>query len=223
MIDDPSDPGSQEPESLEALMASLERLEAEIRTKFKGLFVQNDDMYVADFYVMGALRRMLALTKGFRRMIEDRNFLCAAPLVRMQLDNALRVFALSLVRDREGLARRLLDAEPLSKLKDEAGEKMRDAYLVGKLSEAYAWVKPLYQETSGFVHLSERHFFAAIAKTDEADKTVHLSLSADDGPRAEAEYFDVVRAFRDALRLTGLVMLGYLAARAHLDRSRKGG
>jgi hypothetical protein len=214
MTQETSGDEGREPKTLVDMLSSLGKLEAEIRSKFKALFEQNKDMYLADFYVMGALRRMMALTKGFRRMIEDRNFLCAAPLVRMQLDNALRVFALSLVMDREALAKQLLDGEPLSKLKDAAGQKLRDGYLVDKLSEHYDWVKPLYQETSGFVHLSERHFYTAITKTNDADKTFHLSLSADDGARADEEYFDVVHAFRDALRLTGVVMLGYLSARA---------
>lgn len=202
------------PPTLAELLQGLGALQGDIRSKFKTTFERNNNMYRADFYVMGALRRVMALTKGFVRMIEDRNFLCAAPLVRMQLDNALRVFALSLVADRETLAGKLLDGEPLSKLKGDAGEKLRDAYLVEKLSEHYDWVKPLYAETSGFVHLSERHFFVAISKTDETERMVYLSLSPDDGPWADEEYFDVIRAFRDALQLTGIVMLGYLEARA---------
>lgn len=201
-------------EGLDAKLQSLDEFETSLRHKVKELFDLNHDMYLADWYVFGALRRMMALTKGFRRMVEDRNFLCAAPLVRLQLDNALRIFALSLVSNPNALASKLLDGEPLSRQKDDAGKRLRDAYLVGRLSAHHDWVEALYEETSGFVHLSERHFFAAIVQTNDEDHTVRFSLSADDGDRDEAEYLPVVRAFHDAQRLTGEMVVSYMTARA---------
>lgn len=200
-------------------LTKLTELQQQILGTSKKLFDQNKSMYLADFYVMGALRRILALAKGFRSQIEDRNFLCAAPLVRMQLDTALRLYALSLVSNREEVAKQLLDGVPLSKLKDAQGQKLRDAYLVDQLSETYAWVKPLYAETSGFVHLSERHFFTSIAKTNDEEQVVHLSITSEDDGRAEADYYEVVDAFHESTRLAGIVLAGYLLARTKMAGS----
>jgi len=200
-------------------LAKLSALEQQIIATSKQLFDQNKAMYLTDFYVMGALRRILALAKGFRRQIEDRNFLCAAPLVRMQLDTALRVYALSLVANRDETAKQLLDGTPLSKLKDAKGQKLRDAYLVDQLSGSYEWVKPLYAETSGFVHLSERHFFTSIAKTNDDDRVVHLSITSEDDGRSEADYYQVVEAFHESTRLAGTVIGGYLLARTKMAGS----
>jgi hypothetical protein len=200
-------------------LAKLAALQQQIVATSKKLFDQNKSMYLADFYVMGALRRILALAKGFRSQIADRNFLCAAPLVRMQLDTALRVYALSLVSNRDDVAKQLLDGVPLSKLKDAKGQKLRDAYLVDQLSETYAWVKPLYAETSGFVHLSERHFFTSIAKTNDEEQVVHLSITSEDDGRSEADYYEVVDAFHESTRLAGTVIAGYLLARTKMAGS----
>ena len=200
-------------------LAKLAALQQQILATSKKLFDQNKSMYLADFYVMGALRRVLALVKGFRSQIEERNFLCAAPLVRMQLDTALRVYALSLVSNREEVAKQLLDGIPLSKLKDAKGQKLRDAYLVDQLSETYAWVKPLYAETSGFVHLSERHFFTSIAKTDDQEQVDPLSITSEDDGRFETDYYEVVEAFHESTRLAGTVLAGYLLARTRLAES----
>ncbi len=200
-------------------LAKLAALQQQILGTSKKLFDQNKSMYLSDFYVMGALRRVLALVKGFRSQIAERNFLCAAPLVRMQLDTALRVYALSLVSNREDVAKQLLDGVPLSKLKDAKGQKLRDAYLVDQLSETYAWVKPLYAETSGFVHLSERHFFTSIAKTDDQEQVVHLSITSEDDGRSETDYYEVVEAFHESTRLAGTVLAGYLLARTKMAGS----
>lgn len=200
-------------------LTKLTELQQQVLGTSKKLFDQNKSMYLADFYVMGALRRILALAKGFRSQIEDRNFLCAAPLVRMQLDTALRLYALSLVSNREEVAKQLLDGVPLSKLKDAQGQKLRDTYLVDQLSETYAWVKPLYAETSGFVHLSERHFFTSIAKTNDEEQVVHLSITSEDDGRAEADYYEVVDAFHESTRLAGIVLAGYLLARTKMAAS----
>lgn len=197
-------------------LAKLAALQQQIVVTSKKLFDQNKSMYLADFYVMGALRRILALAKGFKSQIEDRNFLCAAPLVRMQLDTALRLYALSLVSNRDDVAKQLLDGVPLSKLKDAKGQKLRDAYLVDQLAETYSWVKPLYAETSGFVHLSERHFFTSIAKTNDEEQVVHLSITSEDDGRAEADYYEVVEAFHASTRLAGTMVSGYLLARTKM-------
>lgn len=137
----------------------------------------------------------------------------------MQLDTALRLSALSLVSNRDEVARQLLDGVPLSKLKDAKGQKLRDAYLVDQLSETYPWVIPVYAETSGFVHLSQRHFFTSITKTNDEEQIVHLSITSDDEGRSEADYYEVLQAFRESTRLAGTVLAGYLLARTMIAGS----
>jgi hypothetical protein len=67
-------------------------------TMFKRVFDDNKDMFTSDFVLVGALKRTLSLSDGFRKHIRDRNFICAGTLLRAHLDTAGRVSALSLVK-----------------------------------------------------------------------------------------------------------------------------
>lgn len=44
-------------------------------------------------------------------------------------------------------------------MKDRQGVLMNDSYLVKMLAGEYPWVKRLYEETSGYVHLSDKHLY----------------------------------------------------------------
>jgi hypothetical protein len=39
---------------------------------------------------------------------------------------------------------------------------MHDSYLVGKLENDFQWIRSVYENTSGYVHLSEKHFFNSV-------------------------------------------------------------
>lgn len=71
----------------------------EMLTKFKRAFDDNKDMFTSDFVLVGALKRTLSLSDGFRKHIRDRNFICAGTLLRAHLDTAVRVSALSLLKN----------------------------------------------------------------------------------------------------------------------------
>ena len=49
------------------------------------LFDDNKDMFTADFVLVGALKRALSLSDGFRKHIRDRNFICTGTLLRAHL------------------------------------------------------------------------------------------------------------------------------------------
>jgi hypothetical protein len=99
---------------------------------------------------------------GFIELIESRNFIAAAPLIRLQLDNCLRLSAGILVKDPHKFALNVLEGIPIKNQKDMLNEKMTDSYLVKILSKRYPWIDEVYKNTSGYVHLSEKHIFNAM-------------------------------------------------------------
>jgi hypothetical protein len=124
-------------------------------------------------YVVAALNRSLALIDGFSRIIPD-NYICAVPLVRLQLDCALRFSALFLVADQEAFARRVCAGEQINKLEDRDGQKMQDAYLVRKLNAQYPGVNMCYEDGCGYVHFSDAHIFHIHCKTPEGKWQVQV-------------------------------------------------
>ena len=129
------------PETLADKLRRIEGLEAEALKLFhRGLDAPpGRDIYVSDLFLVGAARRALAHCSGFRAMIGARNFPCAAPILRMQLDTGLRIFAGTLVANADDLASAVFRGTRVSTMRDRSGQKMLDAYLVRKLMHEVPW------------------------------------------------------------------------------------
>jgi hypothetical protein len=117
-------------------------------------------------FVAAALHRSISLIHGFCTLIPE-NFLCAASLIRLQLDSALRFSTLWLVADPEDFAKRVASGEPVNTLKDRDGQQLRDGYLVRKLNERYPGMDKCYDDGCGYVHLSDFHFYHVQDRTDD--------------------------------------------------------
>lgn len=161
------------------------------------------EVYQMDLLANGASNRTLALSSGFRLMIEERNLICAGSLLRLQLDTALRFYAAYLVDDPHAFAQEVLKGTRVDKLKDKDGKPMNDAYLVERFAEAEGleWLARVYRETSGYIHLSNKHLFSTFNEVDEEALTVEIKVSATDGNLPEAIYVEAVDAFLAASRL----------------------
>lgn len=194
-------------------LAKIEALEREILHKGRDLMKAGDDAYVADFFVIGAIKRIISLADGFRKLIEARNFTCAAALLRMQIDTAARVYALREIPDLHEFGSKMLAGEHFSRQKSINGQPLKDFYIIAQLAEEYPWVSKVYKETSDLVHLSGRHFFSAIARTDDEARTVHIQISAEDPEKKYEEYFEILDAFFEATKIAGLTVMEYLTAK----------
>jgi len=200
-------------ESLEDKLARIERAEKSVLELFAQVMRPGADMYLADFMLIGIAKRTVSLADGFRSLIVARNFTCAAALVRMQLDTAFRLYAATLVDDPEAYVRKVFHGHPVNKMKDRDGKPLTDSYLAKKLSETYPWIERVYKETSELVHFTNRHIFASAAKLDEATRTVRFMVAAKDPPRPDADYFEVVDCFYEAMRVTATIAAGLIEAK----------
>ncbi len=122
----------------------------------------DSSLYTLDLLACAVFKRSLSLIRGFCTSIREKNFICAAPLVRLQLDNLLRFYASFIVRDPHQFAADILGGAHIRNLRDMDNKRMTDRYLVEKLSEEYEWIKSVYEETSGYIHLSNKHIFNAM-------------------------------------------------------------
>ena len=152
-------------------------------------------LYPLDLFALGAIKRSLSLCAGFKLLIGENNFTCAAAILRMQLDNALRLFAAFVVKEPHKFAVDVMDGISIRKLKDNTGQFMTDRHLVNILSKKYKWVERVYVETSKFVHLSDKHVFGIFTRTNEIDRTADISISARDDDVKKSAYVEAVDAF----------------------------
>lgn len=139
----------------------------------------NGATYVFDLFAHAVLNRSLSIISGFIAAIESENFLCAAPLVRMHLDNLLRYYASQLVDNSSDFAMKVLEGESIRSMKDINGKKMTDSHLVKEVSKKLPWVERVYEETCGYVHLSDKHIFNAVAAI-KGKRTIRVHISGKD-------------------------------------------
>jgi hypothetical protein len=110
-----------------------------------------------DGLVLAALIRSQSTIVGFLAMIEQRNKLCAQPMIRFQLDSAMRLIACLIAKEPEELVQHILNGGKPSKFKDIDGVPLNDYRLHTRLSQEYPEASRVYEDTSGYVHLSRRH------------------------------------------------------------------
>src|SRR5271157_384961 len=137
-----------------------------------GKHMLRDVFFPLDLLAVATLNRSLCLIAGFCTLIESKNIVAAAPLLRMQLDNCLRFSAAWLVEEPHEFAKRVVEGIPISSLKDRRGHCMTDKYLKDTLAAEYPWLKPTYERSSGYVHLSEKHIFNCMKVVSEKERTV---------------------------------------------------
>ena len=128
---------------------------------------------------MASAKRSLATIDGYTTLITAHNFTCAAALVRLHLDTALRIFAGSLVADPHDLAKKIMAGEHVRRIKDKHGQQMKDDYLVRQLSTQCKWVASVYARASGYIHVSDMHVWNTFIPNDGTGQGRMAMTSAD--------------------------------------------
>jgi hypothetical protein len=159
------------------------------------LMYESGPLFPLDLLATAAMNRSLNLTMAFCTLIEVRSFLAAAPLIRLQLDSCLRLSAAWLVDDPHAFADKVLYGERVDKMKDSDGQFMRDNYLTNRLAEEYPWVAEVYKETSGYIHLSNKHIFNAHRPGDE-EGILEGRIAEGDSYVRDDLYLEAIAAFK---------------------------
>ena len=175
-----------------------------IKTVGNIIRANNSAMYQMDLFSSAVVNRSLELSKGFESMIKSGFFLCAAPLLRLQLDNLLRYSALWLVEDPDMVCEAVLGGKAIRKIKDKSGKKMTDAHLVSVLSKSIEWIAPVYDKTCGYIHFSESHFHKTILSAN--DGKIEIGI----GDRAKPVPAEALEEACAAYQAITLELLSYL-------------
>jgi len=160
-------------------------------------------LFALDLLMFAALNRSACLLRGFCDLLESRNFVCAAPLIRLQLDNCLRVMASSMVTDPHKFSRSVLEGTPIRQMTDRKGRNFTDQYLVKTLAADHPWIEDVYSATSSYIHLSERHMANAIRPQPGGEGIVTLKVTAQDFELDPAIYENAVDVFQ---KLTDILL-----------------
>ncbi len=123
-----------------------------------------------DLFFCASLDRCLRLIDGVIPMLEERNLTCAGALLRLQMDNCLRTYAAFIAADKEKVIDCIISGDPIKNEKDTTGQKMTDGHLKDEISKIDSQFAQVYDQASGFIHLSSKAFYQTVAEIGDGNK-----------------------------------------------------
>jgi hypothetical protein len=170
---------------LNKIFESIDKLNLEFIYRVKQIFKNETTkgrLYKSSHLLFSVANRAIALNKGYKLLAENNNYISAISLIRLQVDNCLRLFAMSLVKDRRDFYKAVVNGIHIGNMKDAEGNSMTDEYLVTKIDKMYPQFKELYKNTSGFIHFSNEHLNInniILKNNDESLKNITLIEGVD--------------------------------------------
>lgn len=120
-----------------------------------------------DFYFSASANRCINLITGFVDMLKTRNLTCAGVLLRMQMDNCMRTYAAFIAEDCDAVVDCIIQGGKVNNHRDKNGKKMSDGYLKNEISKMDSVFADVYDQASGYVHLSEKAFYQMVASCED--------------------------------------------------------
>jgi hypothetical protein len=151
----------------------------------------NSTAYDFDFYILSTINRTISLNKAFSTLIKDKNSLTAISIVRLQLDNAIRLHAAKVASNPQDFLDHFFDEKPINQYKD-GKQNFSDKFLVTKLDEEVPGALALYEHLCNFIHFSNSHFQAAKTKSTNPSAMFTFVVGESDvlNENEKNEYYD---------------------------------
>jgi hypothetical protein len=179
-------------------LEALEELDSRLIKTAQSLFLACEaSLYPADLLAIAVANRALCLLNSFLLLIRNGGYIAAAGILRMQLDNVLRLGGVIATADPHDVANQLINGTALAKIKDSQGEKMRDARLRKVVAARLSWVDKTYSLSSDYIHLSKQHILHVLQRSPfNADGHRELEIGSDDAYLDDDQREDLIAAFQ---------------------------
>jgi hypothetical protein len=139
---------------------------------------------IFDLLIFSILNRTVNLNKAFVNSMKDNNFIAAAPLVRINLDSLLRMYAARISEyNLNDFAQKVLNGEHIRRMRYyNSREKLYDTFLVSKLSEIknMDWVKKVYESGNSYVHFCDKIVFSSQQVENKKNRTINFTIGEHD-------------------------------------------
>lgn len=176
---------------LSTRIEQLNMLRAEvISTSYRSI---GETLFKEDLYFCTTADRCTHLIDGFISMLKERNLTCAGVLLRMQMDNCIRTYAVFIAKNKEAVIDCVFTGKQINKEISRHDKKLSDGYLKKELSKIDPFFEQAYNYASGYVHLSNKAFYQTVAKCEATCIENHIGKELPD--RHNYDLLEVADAF----------------------------
>jgi hypothetical protein len=131
------------------------------------LRADNKNLYPMDFFCLWIVHRSLFIISWFYDLIKNKNFICALSLIRLHLDSLLQLYWAYIVNNPHDFVNKIMIWKETREINDKDWNKMTDWYLRkvffrDKNNNEFIWLEKVYEETSWFIHFSNKHIYSTL-------------------------------------------------------------
>lgn len=170
--------------SLEYELAEIDKRKSAILNLGKQLHLIGGVYEWFDIFLFGALNRTVNISKAYCDLIRSNNFLAAAPLVRINMDTLLRLFASILTDyDRNEFAKHIIGGKQVKEMCYKGSKKkLLDKHLHEDLAKVDGkdWVSKIYSVGSSYVHLEQVHILSAFRLRESDERVAEMLIGLND-------------------------------------------
>lgn len=131
------------------------------------------------------------------------------------MDNCMRTYAAFIAADSATVVDCIIQGGKVSDYKDKSGKKMSDGYLKGELSKLDPVFADVYDQASGYVHLSEKAFYQMVASCE--DNKINLYVGPHLLERHNSFLIEASEAFIHFIKLHFRMLKAVAESKERLD------
>lgn len=182
--------------------------------------VIGETLFKIDLYFCAILNKSLQLTDGFISLIQVRNLASAGILLRANMDNCLRLYAMFIASDPDEVVDYLMQGKRIDNLQDKNGKQLKDWYLREQLEKYDAKFSAVYKNASGYVHFSEKGLYQSVSALD-GDYHIGIQVSHEIPEKANEYIMECVQAYTHFLNLFYWMFNDIIRVKKEYDQSQK--
>ena len=205
-------------DQIQANLMELDSLIAQSKEIARGVI--GESLLKIDLCFCSLLDRCVRLSQGFTAMIQTRNITCAGALLRLQMDNCMRLFAVYIAENEDDVADCVITGEKISKLKDKDGQKMSDTYLKERLKQYDEHFPHVYEQASGFIHFSSKAFYSIVQLP--GDNAINFQVGGELPEKINEPLIECLAAYIRYVNLFYQLMNAAVDAKIRFDQKQQG-
>lgn len=146
-------------ETLDLLLSKLLEVNEYLQTELKSLFElekSKNVMFKLTSIHYSLINRTIELNNGYITLFNCKNYITAISLLRLQVENCLRLFGFAIMDDMPNCLNRFIEGVDYKELTGNNGKKLYDSYLAKELDEKMPEYKfhETYKKYCEIVHFS---------------------------------------------------------------------
>lgn len=176
-----------------------------------------ETLFKEDFFFCASADRCLNLIDGFTDMLRKRNLTCVGALLRLQMDNCMRSYAAFIAKDKETVIDCIISGDSINKQLSKDETKMTDGYLKRELSKVDTRFADVYNQASGYIHLSEKAFYQTVVKVE--DDSIEWQVGRELPEKRNPVLIEAADAFIHFVKLHFKMLEAVADSKRRVDRS----